>query len=270
MSRFAKSAMVAICAIMAAASSANAQSEPDDWILTVVPDRKATIATIAFSNGLGLAARCVNGVYDLLITGLPDAPRAATSRELIIQVGDESTLKTSFWSVGSQSSAAFSRLPAIVARSLAKGGELQITVPATRDQRRTRYVMALDPSSTALEQTLTACGRPLVDPRDDEREGEGQDGLPDGLIWTRAPRPNYPDSVSGRLPTMGYAALSCVTTAEGRATDCQMESEQPAGYGFGRAALNSLGAARLDLAPVNDGRPLAGRLFAFTIAFKLQ
>lgn len=273
MNTLVKSIAIAVCAVTVAVSSANAQEaqpEPDDWTLTVVPNRKATIATIEFSTGLSLAARCINGVYDLLITGLPDAPRADTSRELGLKVGEETELKTSVWTVGTQNGTAFSRLPAIVARRLAKGGELQILVPAAGAQRRTRYVMALDPSSTALEQTLKACDRPLIDPRDNTREGEGQEDLPDGLIWTRPPRPQYPFFISNFSPKRGYAALSCVTTAEGRATDCQIESEQPPGYGFGRAALNSLDAARLNLAPINDGRPLAGRLFAFTIAFRLD
>ncbi|GAW40476.1 hypothetical protein SH203_00874 [Brevundimonas sp. SH203] len=263
----------------AAATPALAQDNPpqaEDWTLTSVPERKATMATIEFTSGLAIAARCVDGVYDVLITGLPEAPRSTLSRDLGIQSGDQTEPYTSVWSVGTQRNTAFSRLPAVVARDLAKGGRLQVIVPSpTPGGPRTRYVMELNPSSTAIEQTLTACGRPLVDPREaraEEIDGNGQDGLPDTVRWESVPRPTFPESVNGRSPLEGYVVLSCVVTAEGRMTECQTESEHPAGYNLWRSVERSLPRARLKLSDeaAAAGLPLAGRMVRFSVNFKME
>lgn len=180
-----------IVLVLPAPSHARQPEEPQDWILTRVEDRKATVATIDFTPGLDLVARCVDGVYDLFILDLPEAPRDALTRELSVSIGEGGDVRTTVWTVGDDRTTAFSRIPAMVARQLANGGKLQIVVPASGDQRRTRYVLDLDPSSSALEETLAACGRPLVDPRRQEVEGNGQDGLPPGAAWARAPRPHF-------------------------------------------------------------------------------
>ncbi|WAC59227.1 hypothetical protein [Brevundimonas sp. SL130] len=230
---------------------------------------------IDFTSGLTIAARCVDGVYDVLITGLPEAPSRALSRELGIQAGDQEEPFTSVWTVGTQRDTAFSRIPAVVARDLAKGGKLQVIVPATSKSPRTRYVMELNPSSTAIEQTLTACGRPMVDPREarsDEIEGNGQDGLPSSVSWQTLPRPTFPDSVNGRSPTEGYVVLSCVVDALGGLNECQTESEQPAGYNLGRSVERSLPRARIKLTDeaAATGTPLAGLMIRFSVIFKME
>jgi len=264
--------------LLSLATPAMAQDAPataDDWTLTSVPDQKAVLATITFTSGLNVAARCVDGVYDVLIAGLPEAAGRTISRELGIQVGDQEEPYTSVWTVGTRRDTAFSRLPAVVARDLAKGGKLQVIVPSTSNAPRTRYVMDLDPSSTAIEQTLTACGRPLVDPREvraDEIDGNGQDGLPDTVQWQTMPRPEFPASVNGRSPLEGYVVLSCVLQENGRLTECQTESEQPAGYNLWRSVERSLPRARLKLSDeaAAAGRTLAGRMVRFSVNFKMQ
>lgn len=270
--------LTAAIVTLATATSALAQeSTPhgEDWTLTSVPERKAVMATIDFTSGLAIAARCVDGVYDVLITGLPDAPNRSLSRELGIQAGDQEEPYTSVWTVGTQRNAAFSRIPAVVARDLAKGGTLQVIVPPTSGGPRTRYVMELAPSSTAIEQTLTACGRPMVDPREvraDEIDGNGQDGLPTSVAWQTMPRPTFPQSVNGRSPREGYVVLSCVTDERGGLTDCQTESEQPAGYDLGRSVERALPRARIKLTDeaAAMGRPLAGRMIRFAVNFKME
>ncbi|MFN6980499.1 MAG: hypothetical protein ACK4NU_01085 [Brevundimonas sp.] len=182
---------------------------------------------------------------------------------------------TSVWTVGAQRNAAFSRIPAVIARDLAKGGTLQVIVPATSKSPRTRYVMELDPSSTAIEQTLTACGRPMVDPREvrsDEIDGNGQDGLPASVAWQTVPRPTFPESVNGRSPVEGYVVLSCVADARGELTECVTESEQPAGYNLGLSVERSLPRARIKLTDeaAVTGRPLAGRMIRFAVNFKME
>lgn len=250
-------------------------TDADDWTLQSAPERKAVIAAINFTSGLSVAARCVDGVYDLLITGLPEASARATSRELGIQMGDAAEPYTSVWTVGTRRDTAFSRIPAVVARDLAKGGKFQVVVPATASSRRTRYVMDITPSSTAIEQTLTACGRPMVDPREvraEEIDGNGQDGLPTSVVWQTVPRPTFPDSVNGRSPTEGYVVLSCVADEGGGLTECVTESEQPAGYNLGRSVERSLTRARIKLTDeaATTGRPLAGRMIRFAVNFKME
>lgn len=269
--------IVAAAALAAGAPALAQETTPqsEDWTLTSVPERKAVMATIDFTSGLAVAARCVDGVYDVLITGLPEAPRRDTSRELGIQAGDQEEPYTSVWTVGTQRNTAFSRLPAVVARDMAKGGKLQVIVPSTSGGPRTRYVMDLNPSSTAIEQTLTACGRPMVDPREaraKEIDGNGQDGLPDTVQWQTMPRPVFPESVNGRSPLEGYVVLSCVLTDSGQMTECQTESEQPAGYNLWRSVERSLPRARLKLSDqaAAAGLSLAGRMVRFSVNFKME
>lgn len=260
---------------MVAGGPAASQTVPppvldQDWQLARFPDRKAILAVAAFDNGVSLAARCVDGDLDLTVNGLPPAPRGETMRLLGLGVGEE-PVKEGAWTVANDPGSAFSRVPAMVARQLAKGGQLQIVVPAEAGERRTRYVMQLNPSSTAIEETLTACGRPLVDPRDNGVRGNGQDGLPYAITWRVRPAPRYPDPVGGRLANEGYAVLSCLPDSEGRLTECQVESEQPRGFNFGRTALESARRARLGLTEeaVAQGQSLGGDVVIFTIRFRM-
>ncbi|WOB78394.1 hypothetical protein [Brevundimonas nasdae] len=271
--RFTAGLLFLATATPALAQEVTPQSE--DWTFTSVPERKAVMASVGFSSGLTIAARCLDGVYDVLITGLPEASSGALSRELGIQTGDQSQPHISVWTVGTRRDAAFSRIPVLVARDLAEGGKLQVIVPSASGGPRTRYVMDVDASSTAIEQTLTACGRSLVDPRQiraDEIDGNGQDGLPDTVRWKIMPRPDFPAPVNDRSPLEGYVVLSCVADGEGRLTQCQSESEQPAGYHLGRAVERSLSRARIQLSDqaANAGLALAGRMIVFNVNFKME
>ena len=267
--------LVAVATTTTPAFAQEITPQSEDWTLTSAPERKAVLATIDFTSGLTIAARCVDNAYDVLITGLPEATRGSTSRELGIQAGDQEQPYTSVWTVGTQRSMAFSRLPAVVARDLAKGGKLQVIVPGNNGGPRTRYVMELDPSSTAIEQTLTACGRPMVDPRETraaEVDGNGQDGLPNTVQWQTMPRPTFPNPVRDRSPLEGYVVLSCVVTASGQLTECQPESEQPAGYDLWKAVERSLPRARLKLSDEASAArlTLADRMVRFSVNFKVE
>ena len=115
----------------------------------------------------------------------------------------------------------------------------------------------------------------MVDPREaraDEIDGNGQDGLPDTVRWQTMPRPVFPNPVCGRLPLEGYVALSCVLTASGQLTECQTESEQPAGYDLWKAVERSLPRARLELSDEASAAGLtwAGRMVRFSVNFKVE
>ncbi|WP_333897242.1 hypothetical protein [Brevundimonas aurantiaca] len=262
---------LAVSALLAGAVSAKAQDAPppgEDWVLTTIPERKATLAIAEFTSGITLAARCMDGDYDLFIAGLPPMTAPSTTRTLGLSVGEEEG-KPTVWSAGENGETAFSRMPALVARRLAKGGALQITASGP-DNRRYRYVMDINPSSTAIAQTLQACGRPLVDPRDSHTEGAGQDGLPPPFAWERQPRPDFP--MQALNAGEGYATLTCVPQPDGRISDCQIEGEWPRRLGIGRAALRSIDRARMRRITPEEGPapPFEYRVVAFTITFKVN
>ena len=236
-----------------------------DWILSEIPENKATIAIVEFSSGLGLAARCVDGVFDMIVYGLPSVGDRESTREIALAVGENGDERTTVWQVGSDRTSAFSRLPARVARQLAEGGRLQVIVPGAPGARHTRYEMELDPSNAAVEKTLTACGRPLVDPRDIQTIGNGQNGLPSPIVWARVPSPQFP-----RLPGRSgeaYVGLSCKVIDGGRLDDCQVESEFPPRQLFAPAVLRSMGRARLKLTDegVANGATLHGGVITFVV-----
>lgn len=250
----------------------NQSGQPnEDWALTRLADQGTIGASVSFDSGISIIARCRNDVFDLIVGGLPEAPRGRLSRSLIV-LGEGNTDERPFaWTVGRDRTVAFSRVPARFARILAKGGPLQIIVPGAAGQARTRYVLTLPPSGAAIEETLSQCGRPLVDPRDDRLEGEG-DGMPNGIVWARPPRLEFPESVGGRSPTEGYVTISCVVGPGGRLAECQIESEHPAGFNLGRSALRALPNARLDQTPEARaaGRPFEGVLVLFSTNFILR
>ena len=256
------SATLAI-SLLAFAAAARAQ-EPagQDWALVEAPERNAVIAITSFDNGITLAGRCVNGVFDVTVAGLP--PARGYSRIVRVSVGDED-LKQETWTVGADPAIAFSRLPARFARRLAIGGRLQIAIPGTDGQRGTRFVMELPPSPATLERTLTACGRPLVDPRDVNLDRDAPDGLSGGLDWALRPRIELPDSVRGRYITRATVTTSCLVAETGALTDCVIESEHPGGYGHGREVVRSLRTARVrSLTPEIS---LGGQMVTFTVNF---
>jgi hypothetical protein len=273
-------AAIAVAPLAAFAQTQDAPTQPTeggetptpalDWTVVRFTEEPTLIATAQFDNGIGLVARCMDGAYDVIINGLPPAGRRTLAREIGLQVGDDETEDTTVWTTGSDRGSAFSRIPARVARQLAKGGRLQIIVPAEREGGpRTRYVMELEPSSTAIERTLTACNRPLVDPRNETADGNGQDGLPNDISWVRQPRISFPAPVKDRMPLRGYVTLSCLVQTEGRLGDCQIESEHPRGYNLGKAVEDGIrtGRVRQPADARAAGLPFEGRMIIFTVAF---
>lgn len=236
-------AIGAVTAILGGGSVQAQTTEDDfDWTLHIDTARKAIVAVAEFDNGITLTSRCVDKAFDVTIGGLPEAP--GLSRELRVSVGDDEPYVTA-WSVGEPRSSAFSRVPARLAREMMRGGKLKIQVPGGRNQPTTSYVMELDPSSTAISRTLSACDVPLVDNRYDAFGDENTEGLSPGVEWDRAPRPNYPDPIDGRIPTRAFVTVSCILNPEGTLSQCIVESEHPGKFGFGQAVLDSMRRSRI-------------------------
>lgn len=224
----------------AVALPALAQDASADWDLAQDQRKNLLVAYARFDNGVSIGARCADGGFEAVISGLPPAGRAST-RPLRIAFGDDD-LSDSRWGVATDDTIAISELPAPFARELRAGGRLRILVPnGAPDGRNLLYDLTLPASSSSIDQTLTACGRPLVDPRDAELEALEEDGVPRNLAWAVRPRPNFPSTRYAR----GFAVATCVSNPDGSLRDCTIESEHPRDGRFGQAALAAVRRARL-------------------------
>jgi hypothetical protein len=224
----------------AVALPALAQDASADWDLAQDERKKLLVAYTRFDNGLSIGTRCADGGFEAVISGLPPAGRAST-RPLRIAFGDDD-LSDSRWGVATDDTIAISELPAPFARELRAGGRLRILVPdGALDGRNLLYDLTLPASSGSIDQTLTACGRPLVDPRDAELEALEEDGVPRNLAWAVRPQPDFPSTRYAR----GFAVATCVSNPDGSLRDCTIESEHPRDGRFGQAALAAVRRARL-------------------------
>lgn len=238
-------AVLLACAV---ALPALAQDAGRDWDMLRDPGKKLTMAYTEFDTGLGIAARCVDESYEAIITGLPPAGEDRETRELRIAFGDDE-LHGQRWNVAVNDTIAVSELPAPFARKLREGGRLRVMIPrAAEGGRNLLYDLTLPESAASIDETLTVCGRPTVDPRDVELAALPEGGLPLGLIWARRPTPTFP---TGARYARGFAAVMCLTNPDGSLRDCTIESEHPQEAGFGDAALRATRRARV----ANTGNP---------------
>lgn len=83
----------------------------------------------------------------------------------------------------------------------------------------------------------------------------------DEVQYTRRPMPDFPMSARANR---GQVYLICTATGRGTVSGCQIESETPAGEGFGRAAVQSMRGARISK---DQDSPAAGDLFHAKILF---
>lgn len=67
----------------------------------------------------------------------------------------------------------------------------------------------------------------------------------------------------------GVGVADCLVAGDGRMTDCRVSREDPAGFGFGPAAVAIVGAMQMDLW-TPDGRPTAGARLRTPIRFNLS
>jgi len=249
-----------------AATSASAQeSLPADWDVLREPSKKLVMAHTGFDVGLGIAVRCVDGGLEALISGLPS--NTDEQRTIgVAFVGDE-RITDQQWNVAVNPTIAVSNMPAPFARKLRNGGELQLRIAGgAEDGRNLRYVLDLPASNAAIDETLTACDRPLVDPRDAAWAGVGDNGLPTNLQWLKRPRPTYPG-----VPRYerGFAVVTCIADPEGRPQDCVVETEHPRDAGFGQATLRAAREARLTNS-LNPDAPITPSRFNFRANYNVS
>lgn len=246
------------------AGPGHAQEVPAaDWDLVRDDRQRAIMAYIVFDVGVTISVRCVDGAYDAVVGGLPPGGDRET-RPLELTFRDDASAWDVAWNVAVDDTMALSPLPAMLAREMREGGRLQIRVPdGGPNGRAIRYDLELPTSSEAVDATLSACGKPLVDPRDAELAAANEDGLPEGLRWRERPRPRWPVEPDGF--SKGFAVVSCLTSPDGSVRDCVIESEHPREAHFGDAVVRSLRSARLE--PIDGYGPTPVRRFYFRTNF---
>lgn len=248
---------LAILSLCAVALPALAQDAGADWDMLRDGRKKMVVAYTQFDNGLGIAARCLDESFQTVLIGLPPAGRHET-RVLRVAFGDED-LHDQRWSVATDDTVAVSDLPAPFARQLREGGRLRIMVPgAAEGGRNLLYDLTLPASAASIDETLTACERPLTDPRDAELAALPENGLPTSIVWAEMPRPQFPEPPAF---ARGFAVVMCLTNPDGSLRDCSVEAEHPQEGRFGEAALRATRRARVGngdspTAPVPPGRIL--------------
>lgn len=231
--------IVLLAGLIAAFAQPVTAQQAQDWDVVRDPAKQTTLVYTAFDVGLSIAVRCMGQSYQALIAGLP--PVDTAQRVLGVAFGDEE-IHDQRWNATGDANIAVSSLPARFARELREGGTLKLRVPGgAEDGRNLVYVLDLPASSTAIDDSLTACGRPLVDARDAEIAEIGEGSLPNGFEWTRMPAPEYP--MNNYLS--GFAVLTCLSNPNGALRDCVVETEYPQNGGFGTAALRSIRPARV-------------------------
>lgn len=241
--------LIATLCVLSLAVPAFAQDTPADWDLHRDARQRQVMAYTVFDAGVGISARCTDGNYEAVVLGLPEAPGDAATRVIGVAFGD-ADIAMERWNVAINRTVAHSEVPAPFARKLRRGGRLQLVVPdGAGPGRNIRYDLTLPASATAIDETLTTCERPLVDPRDAELADLPEGGLPMGLTWARAPRAEFPNTRYAR----GFALITCVTAPDGGLRDCMIESQHPGDGGFGESALRAARRGRVTLGEGVEG-----------------
>jgi len=234
----------ALIGLTAASLAASVQAqEATTWdVQSEGSDR--LIASVLFDNGPGLAIQCSDGAFDFALVNLPPAPRGGSGSRILETGSDLATLEDSSWQAEARSSTALAFTAARRVRALRKGGVFYVRTPAAEGEPTTTFALPLPTDSVGIDRVLEACGKPLVEPRDDLPE---INHLLEPTRWALRPFELYPPARALRAGGgMTQVEVSCLIAPEGRVRDCRIESERPAGMGVGDGMLRDAGHVRLN------------------------
>lgn len=245
----------AVCAL--GASPALAQQAAEDWDLTTNAEQQLTLATLDFGANV-LALRCRAGDLDMLVTGVPVSTGA--TRKVRVSAGAIAA-EDQVWIAQPGQPVLGAAEPARLARQLRAGGDLDIRLdPEGPTDRSHRYRLTVPASAAAVDAVLTACGKPLDEPRDLLVR------VSEPVTWSAMPIPAFPRSPAAQTAGRGRVGLSCIVSPEWGLTDCRVESETPPDADFGASALRSARDARLN--PPTNGTDIRGQLLVFAMQFE--
>lgn len=207
---FWRSILIAAVGIGAAAQ-ANAQTS-DDWDVSTDAGRRLTVASVEYESGALLRVQCQAGQLDVAISGLPASP--ADSRPYARSLPDGRLIQ-SYWTGAPATGTLLSGEPVRDARSFKAGGALKLASGADAHPPLS-IDLDLPSQSNGIDQVLTACGRPLVDPRDML--------IAVNDLMLEAPSLEISDKAA-RYSDIRIE-ISCVVAA-GRLAECQSDHETP-------------------------------------------
>lgn len=127
-------------------------------------------------------------------------------------------------------------------------------------------LMAIGPSSAANQEAPPPASQA---PAEDAPAAPPASAPPTPIVieprWARGALFEFPDRAIARRISEGRGVVDCTLTTEGRLAACNIVSEEPAGVGFGMAALG--GAIRSGLIPPDGFVP--GQRIRFSVRFIL-
>lgn len=262
---------IAAATWMALGSATPVQAQ--DWETTTAANG-IKVVSIEYDNGIGIAFRCEDQSLDALLVGLPPTPLPGPAFELQARNirlfwGRDEPIDVGRWWRTTQPEISLTDSPAGLARALRRGGELHI-VAADAGEGGTdlRYIVELPPSYAALEEILSVCGQPLVDPVEMERMDQIEPWAPGqavpALVWRHRPRLEFPSTHWNS----GVARLNCLVEPSGSLSSCFLEGELPRGAGFGRSALRAARRASVRRADGSDA-PIPTSQISFAVRYHL-
>lgn len=80
--------------------------------------------------------------------------------------------------------------------------------------------------------------------------------------WAQHPIPNFPAAAAANNVNQGRVVLRCTARTDGRLSNCAVVSEDPAGNGFGAAAISAAREARLSPRTIDTAAPDATVMFS--------
>lgn len=143
---------------------------------------------------------------------------------------------------------------------------LNPAAPAEPRLRRTALVAAVLAAVASASATVAVASQREAVTSGPDRAAEA-DRTIRNPAWDQHPVPAYPAAALEAGAESGSASVRCMAGTDGRLSSCSVVSETPAGLGFGAAAVQAAGNARLaahHLAEVREPTPVV-----FTVRFRI-
>ena len=197
----------------------------------------------------------------------PATPAAAGARRLTVALA---ALIAGVAGAGSLAVAA-QREPVLIAMPVESPATPEPTVPTTVVPASAPAVLGVPATAPTPAAAVAPSPRPAVPATPTPGVEPAQEASPMPVItnvtWAQQPMPMYPAEAARDGVNSGTVVLSCNASADGKPSDCSVVSEDPAGAGFGAAALTAMQTARFSPRTLVGAAP--GAKVRFTIRFRL-